>query len=358
MKIDRNNYEVFFIDYFEGNLNREEKEELQVFLSHNPDLKDEFDTFETIDTGQNTGEFKFKNDLKKQIGDLGPVNKDNIDEYSVAYLENDLTETEKTELLDAIKKNAGLEKIFNLYQQIKFEPDQNRYYDEKKQIKHFVIERRTVIRAVGFAAAAAVLLLGVFRFIPEISMQNNQSVVSQNQTTQELIDSAITEKKVTSDNDVQIAKTEESNIVKSQNPVKKKPSSKEKKESIAFNNSTMVADNRPSIEIERLEPRKITSVDIESNEGFDIKTNKAKLYQIAENKTNVMDVGRKDQKIQNIVIPENRKLDIWSVAEIGIKVFNRLNETNFDVKPKYTDSGKLESVTLITEQRKITAPAI
>ena len=92
MKISRDNYEVFFIDYFEGNLNREEKEELQRFLSKNPDLKNEFDQFEEINVAEPEREYKYKTELKKQVSDLGKVNEDTIDEYSIAFLEGDLNE--------------------------------------------------------------------------------------------------------------------------------------------------------------------------------------------------------------------------------------------------------------------------
>ena len=70
MKIDRNNYEVYFIDYFEGNLNREEREELFQFLFLNPDLKNEFDEFEKNYSNVPEDEYKYKSELKKQISDF------------------------------------------------------------------------------------------------------------------------------------------------------------------------------------------------------------------------------------------------------------------------------------------------
>ena len=43
MQIDRSNYEIWLIDWLDGNLNDIQAEELQLFLAENPDLKEEFD---------------------------------------------------------------------------------------------------------------------------------------------------------------------------------------------------------------------------------------------------------------------------------------------------------------------------
>ena len=41
MKINRNNYEAFFIDYLEGNLDEKMVDDFIEFLQQNPDLKEE-----------------------------------------------------------------------------------------------------------------------------------------------------------------------------------------------------------------------------------------------------------------------------------------------------------------------------
>jgi hypothetical protein len=47
-KITRHNYEAFFLDYLEGDLNEEGKTELKVFLAQNPDLAAELEEFESV----------------------------------------------------------------------------------------------------------------------------------------------------------------------------------------------------------------------------------------------------------------------------------------------------------------------
>ena len=43
MQIDRSNYEIWFIDWLDGNLNSLQVEQLKLFLDQNPDLREELD---------------------------------------------------------------------------------------------------------------------------------------------------------------------------------------------------------------------------------------------------------------------------------------------------------------------------
>ena len=45
MKITRDNYEIWFLDYLEGRLNDSEKEELHQFLASHHDLAAELDEY-------------------------------------------------------------------------------------------------------------------------------------------------------------------------------------------------------------------------------------------------------------------------------------------------------------------------
>lgn len=48
MKITRDNYESWFLDYLEGNLEEGMKEAFQEFLRHHPDLQEELRQFEEV----------------------------------------------------------------------------------------------------------------------------------------------------------------------------------------------------------------------------------------------------------------------------------------------------------------------
>jgi hypothetical protein len=67
MKINRNNCEAFFLDYYEGTLSEQQIAELFSFLKENPDLRDVFESFNDIELqteNERTPDFSF---LKKEV---------------------------------------------------------------------------------------------------------------------------------------------------------------------------------------------------------------------------------------------------------------------------------------------------
>ena len=66
MSININNYEIYFIDYFDGNLPEEVVAELMLFLEANAELKEEFESFENINLTQDKIVFEDKSSIKKK----------------------------------------------------------------------------------------------------------------------------------------------------------------------------------------------------------------------------------------------------------------------------------------------------
>ncbi|KXK46137.1 MAG: hypothetical protein UZ10_BCD003001461 [Bacteroidetes bacterium OLB10] len=64
--INRENYEIWFIDYFDGKLSPEQTAELLLFLEENGDLKLEFDSFSNITLPEQDVKFENKMSLKKK----------------------------------------------------------------------------------------------------------------------------------------------------------------------------------------------------------------------------------------------------------------------------------------------------
>ena len=92
MKIDRSNYEIWLIDWLDGNLSGTDIEELQLFLKKNPDLNDEVEELNTVRLSSLTDSYSLKNQLKKTTADLTGAH---IEYLSAAYLEGDLSSYQK-----------------------------------------------------------------------------------------------------------------------------------------------------------------------------------------------------------------------------------------------------------------------
>src|SRR5680860_40980 len=93
MEINRNNYETYFIDYLEGNLNELLVNDFIEFLQQNPDLKEELSHFETLSVEPENILFSKKNNLYKDKYD----SEKEFNRAAVANLEGDISDIEKAE---------------------------------------------------------------------------------------------------------------------------------------------------------------------------------------------------------------------------------------------------------------------
>ncbi|NQU86378.1 MAG: hypothetical protein HQ541_11510, partial [Mariniphaga sp.] len=108
MRIRRENYEEFFLDYLEGNLEEKLVDEFIEFLQQNPDLKKELRSFEFYTADAVDKIFPDKERLHKEKFDS--TTKFNF--ASVGILENDLTEEEKEEFVQYLEKHPEKQKEF------------------------------------------------------------------------------------------------------------------------------------------------------------------------------------------------------------------------------------------------------
>ncbi len=153
MKINRNNYELFFIDFFDGNLTDAQKHELDLFLAENPDLKEEFDSFEIISIDSDDAAFSQKHELKKkEIVEVSGINEENYEQYFVAFYENDLNDEEKKLLLSFIDLNLQLRKEFDLHGSLIIEPNNVTFVNKD------LLKKKITIAYYWYAAAAVALI--------------------------------------------------------------------------------------------------------------------------------------------------------------------------------------------------------
>lgn len=124
MNINRENYEIFFIDYLDGNLSPAGLEELVLFLQKNPDLEDELYSVYHVKLPLSPEKFDNKLMLKKG---QNPTMADNLwDELCVSFIEGQLNESEKNLLQQNI--NPANQNDFNLFLKTKINPDKRITY--------------------------------------------------------------------------------------------------------------------------------------------------------------------------------------------------------------------------------------
>ncbi len=95
--INRENYEIFFMDYLDGQLSPEQLEALHLFLDNNPDLKAELEEMSGFKLKPINTSFPDKASLKK-TPDLPEINLSNIDTFLLHELEGNLSDEQLKQL--------------------------------------------------------------------------------------------------------------------------------------------------------------------------------------------------------------------------------------------------------------------
>ncbi len=162
MNINRENYEVFFLDYHEGAISEEAKLQLIAFLELNPDLKEEFYSFENISFAEDTPAITFdlKESLKKENTST-LITEHNYHEFFIAAAEGDLLPSQQKQLEIFLSDHINLFNEYQLYKKLKLAPDYTVVYDKKASLKHLSVFSLPISRKVMYqtASIAASLLL-------------------------------------------------------------------------------------------------------------------------------------------------------------------------------------------------------
>jgi hypothetical protein len=166
MKIDRSNYEIWFIDWLDGNLNDIRVE--QLLLDENPDLKEELNDLAIVRLNPYDVSFSNKSHLKKTAADLSESQSEYL---SVAYLENDLSSDQKEDLMEIIEKDQGKKKSFELMQKIRLTPMPLFYKHKNRLIRRTVVQNVIRLSLIGLSAAAIITLMVITYFSKPKSLQ-------------------------------------------------------------------------------------------------------------------------------------------------------------------------------------------
>lgn len=157
MAVNIHNYEAFFLDFHEGNLGEEDRLALMAFLEMHPELKDEFDNFDSISIKPDAQvSFAGKNMLKKQDRE----NKKTLsDELLIALLEGDLQAAEKQELEAALEYDNEARLRIEHYRQTISLPDPQIAFPRKDLLRKKTALPLISRREYAYAAAALIIVL-------------------------------------------------------------------------------------------------------------------------------------------------------------------------------------------------------
>ena len=156
MQIDRSNYEIWFIDWLDGNLNSIQVEQLKLFLAQNQDLKEEFSDLTPVNLVSSGISFRYKEHLKKSPSDISPSQ---FEYLCAAYLENDLTNSQQTELKEIVNADPDKKKRFDLIQKTILAPATIRFKHKDHLLKRTTVQNVIRLSTIGLSTAAAISII-------------------------------------------------------------------------------------------------------------------------------------------------------------------------------------------------------
>ncbi len=157
MRITRSNYESWFLDFLEGNLDPDLAGEFHLFLSENPDIAKELQTWELFTLATDKSICFDKDTLKKPVTDPEIEFK----ELAIAYHEGDLSVSERISFEAGLRDNPDRAVEAREFGRLKLMPEQAIVYPDKELLK----KRRVILPLwIKVASVAAILLVGYLLF--------------------------------------------------------------------------------------------------------------------------------------------------------------------------------------------------
>lgn len=157
VKINIENYESFYLDYLEDNLEQDDTLELFAFLDRHPELKVEND-FLALDQDETRLEPDFKNLLKVDLLSEN-ISLNNVDYFLLAQKENQLSAEKSKALASFIQKHPAFENDRQLYAMSTLVADTSIRYRDKNKLKRGA---KILLWPYYSAAAAACLVFFVW----------------------------------------------------------------------------------------------------------------------------------------------------------------------------------------------------
>lgn len=184
LQINRNNYEAYFLDFWENTLDAEGREAVSLFLQANPDLQNEFLDFrDALNMKLNTEQkivFPQKQHLKKtEVFPTENINYYNYEDFIIAQMEHDLDHDQVADLERFKALNPQLLPEFDLYAKTILGADGEVVFENKEKLKYTGSSGK-MVRFFSIISAIAALLFIAYVLVNPFSNQNSFSGITVN----------------------------------------------------------------------------------------------------------------------------------------------------------------------------------
>ena len=317
--INTHNYEAFFLDYIEGNLNESQVRELKKFLNSNPKLQEELHDFEEFTLKPEIIIYKHKEELIQNT-QAKHFEINDFEYLCIADIENDITKEDKNLLKNKLDENTKRIKDLNLYKKTKLSPDLNISFPKKKQLtRRYLPVGFKVVTSVAAAITATLLVLNMSGLFHESANQSGKQIISKIRSKEY---KTVSKQEISENTNMQERLNFHNQTIKQTN-----------------NNDLAFVDNEPQYKENMYKELTVSIPDIK-NEALIFSGYKDNMI---NSKTNFEQSNNK----------QNSKELLWQYAETGVNVWKLISSSNMEMNNAYNEDGKIEKLNLTASNFKI-----
>jgi hypothetical protein len=159
MRIDRHNYEEYFVLYIDNELTVEQMKQVEQFATENPDLGEELVMLQQSRLIPDESiVFDDKHLLMKEENDSF-INMTNYEEWLVSYIDNEVNQEQRIVIEKFAASHPHVQQEFALFQQAKLQPE--KIFFANKEVLYKRQRARIVSMQWWRISAAAILVLAV-----------------------------------------------------------------------------------------------------------------------------------------------------------------------------------------------------
>ncbi len=362
--VNRDNYEIYILDYVEGNLSPAKAAAFRDFLNQNPDIKQQVSFLkESPALNSPATSFAKKNTLKRDVN-TGTLTPSNAEAFIIADMEGDLDDEARRKLLKLAETDAGVAKTMALYQKTRLTPG-NEIYSNKGKLKHKVSKSRRLYASLAWASSVAAAILILFLLLPfsdkapQIGIADNtdnpvpaQEKIAEpdkNPVAKDAPETPLEQSRKPYEN------PDAAKVPVPQNPDENMPVTPEETE----NDDVAAPVKMPVIRINNIEIAQVSKIHRNYSPAPEIPS--IDIYQKADAVSR-----RQYERSQgllgslynnlNITEPSLPSVDVWDIAQAGVKGFNALTENNMELDRKVNEQGRVVALAIKGENINFQAP--
>lgn len=343
------NYEEFVLDYLEGNLSPEKRDEFVMFINAHPDIKEEIESVQDYEISADQIEFDDKDLLKKtsDIKDIG------IFDYNcIASIEGDLSEDGNHSFLESLKDDIKKKQEYEKYQLTKLKADTSVVFDKKTSLKK-TNKLRVMYYAIS-AAASIILLVSIYLFIPknipDTKLADLETVVKNVEQNNE---SVIPEKTAVETKVLKRSSIQKSETIKESKRVEEGDLIKEKHQDI------LIASDQPVREQESISslPTLPVSINVKNEINLQLAVI-IEVQQVKIDRTEYLNVKTfLAQSFNKRVLRKDKKtLELFDIAQASVNGLNKVFGGNMKLERVYNDNGELDKTQFTSSLVAISTP--